>query len=521
MSRARVAKAVGAARRRVVGAAADRPKGRPGLRGLVAVFALVVTACARPSARPPVVTGPPELLVRTVPAATPRHAIDEYLQLVVARVHVARPRQGSPWWSPQRYFAEPSTRTILTIGAQVNGQSVGVLPVAALETRSAAVVREVKENQPLAPPLRLQEGDQLTLQASLVEVSEENASRLMDVAQKLGGAASLPVSTAVPGGGVAVDLAGQLWQLARVAGRPQDLTIKREGGLDRPLWTVERIEIVPSGDRARFDAERDRLLDPAQPLRDDDPTFVSLGVVRRARLYDPDLVLVEPSPMRTKIAHFLDELREGTDTEKAKTCRRLRRFLRTSVGVTPADETAVVLAAMRETGYDPDRSRAHLDGCLRDDDVRAALRAGFRWGSCDASTPCRLGRMLAEAWFGRRSLVPFTSAPLAVYDRLFAAGEREDVDPGEFLELFRLEPGWEPPQTESDETAAFRAVVVRGGSARPARVRVSLAWDAGGEGPRIARVDLSDPDGAAPGASATLPGPAGAPVAPPPPPAAP
>ena len=62
--------------------------------------------------------------------------------------------------------------------------------------------------------------------------------------------------------------------------------------------------------------------------------------------------------MRGKITFFLDEMREGTDAEKMKSCRRLRRFLRTAVGVNPADETTVVLAALRETGYDPDRSQA-------------------------------------------------------------------------------------------------------------------------------------------------------------------
>lgn len=453
----------------------------------------VAIGCHRSAGTSADPTRPPELLLRTVPAPQARHAADEYIQLVVERVHIARSQEPSPWWSPRRYLRERATRTLLTISVQLNGQTIGVLPVAALETRGGALVREVKEQQPLTPPVRLQRGDEITLQASLVDTTEESATRFMDLAQTIGGTAALPVSTAVPGGSVAVDLAAQLWQLVRATGRPQELTLKREGGLDRPLWAVERIEIVPSADRERFDAERARLLDPAQPLRDVDPTFVALRVVRRSRLYDPELVLVEPSPMRTKIAHFLDELREGTDAEKIKTCRRLRRFLRTTVGVTAPDETAVVLAAMRESGYDPDRSRAHVEGCLTDEDIRAALRAGFRWGSCEASAPCRLARLMAEAWFERRSLAALTVAPLAVYDHLFASGEREDIDPGEFLELFRLEPGWESPRAESAESALFAGTVVRDGAVRSARLRVSIAWDSEGAGPRIARLDLLPP----------------------------
>src|SRR5262249_1882871 len=146
-------------------------------------------------------------------------------------------------------------------------------------------------------------------------------------------------------------------QLARAAGKPQDMTLTRDGGLDRSLWEIDRIELVPAADLARFDAEHDQLLDPKRLLADGDPTFVVLPVDRRNRLYDPGLVLVEPSPMRTKITFFLDEMREGPDADKMKSCRRLRRFLRTSVGVNPPDETAVVLAALRETGYDPDKSQ--------------------------------------------------------------------------------------------------------------------------------------------------------------------
>ncbi|MCI0636462.1 MAG: hypothetical protein L0206_21470, partial [Actinobacteria bacterium] len=276
-----------------------------------------------------------------------------------------------------------------------------------------------------------------------------------------------------------------------------------------PLWAVERIEIVPTAELGAFEDERDRLLDPARVLRDDDPTFVVLRVERRSRLYQPDLVLVEPSPMRGKVSHFLDEMREGSDLGKAKSCRRLRRYLRTSVGVNAPDETAIVLATMRETGYDPDRSRAHLDGCLSNEDIRAAVRSGFQWGSCESTAPCRLARTLADAWFSRRSIVQLTTAPLAVYDRVFTAGDREDIDPGAFVELFALQPSWETPVAESDTTAAFVGNVARGGQTRPARVRLSVSYDAGGQAsPRITRVDLCDPAATTPEcASSSPPGP--------------
>jgi hypothetical protein len=161
---------------------------------------------------------------------------------------------------------------------------------------------------------------------------------------------------------------------------------------------------------------------------------------------------------------------------------------------------------MRESGYDPDRSQAHLEGCLSDEDVRAAVQSGFRWGTCDASAPCRLARELADAWFGRRPLMPFTTAPLAIYDRVFSPGAREDVDPGEFCDLFVLQPSWETPVPESDTTAAFKGVVSRNGQTRPARVRVSVTYGPGSAPtPRIARVDLCDPAETTPECGAPAP----------------
>jgi hypothetical protein len=461
-----------------------------------ALLALVVVAgsgCARHAEQPAPPAAGPQLVVRTVAARDAQYSPDEYLQLVATRVHVGRPQRSAFWQSLGGYFVDRSTSAILTVGVQVNGQSVGVLPLATIKTGAAGITREVKENQPLTSPLRLQQSDQVTLQATLVEASEETETKLVNAAKTIGGAASLPVSTAVPGGGAAFDLVGQFWALARAAGKPQDVTLTRDGGLDRPLWEVDRIELVPAADLARFDAERDQLLDPKRLLADGDPTFVVLRVDRRSRLYDPGLVLVEPSPMRTKIAFFLDEMREGTDAEKMKSCRRLRRYLRTSVGVNPPDETAVVLAALRETGYDPDRSQESRDGCLTDQDVRTARAAGLRWGSCDTSAACRVARTFAEAWFARQSLVPLTAAPLAVYDRVFGDGAREDVDPGAFLELVELQPSWDPPAAESDTTASFRATVARGGQTRPARVRVSLTYDPQAS-PRIARLELCAPE---------------------------
>jgi hypothetical protein len=461
--------------------------------------------CARRSEKPPEPAAGPQLVVRTLAAPDAHYNPDEYVQLTATRVHVSRPQRSAFWQAVGSYFVDRSSSAILTVGVQVNGKSVGVLPLATIKTAAAGgVTREIKENEPLTSPLRLQQSDQVSLQASLVEASDETETKLVNAAKTIGGAASLPVSTVVPGGGAAFDVAGQFWAFARAVGKPQDVTLTRDGGLDRHLWELDRIELVPAADLARFDANRDQLLDPKHLLADDDPTFVVIRVDRRSRLYDPALVLVDPSPMRGKVAFFVDEMREAGDAQKMKSCRRLRTFLRTEVGVNPPDETAVVIAVLHESGYDPDRSQASRDGCLTDEDLRSARAAGFRWGSCDSTASCRLARTFAEAWFARQSLMPLTIAPLAVYDRVFGAGSREDLDPGAFLELVELQPSWEPPAAESDGTASFRGTVERGGQTRPARVRVSLGYDAHGA-PRVARVELCAPESTAECAPAPAP----------------
>jgi hypothetical protein len=450
-------------------------------------------SCSRHAETPAPPSGP-QLVVRTVPARGARYDPNEYIQLVATRVHVSRQQRSAFWQAVGSYLVDRSSSAILTVGVQVNGKSVGALPLATIKTAAAGgVTRDVKENEPLTSPLRLQRGDQVSLQASLVEATEDTETKLVNAAKTIGGAASLPVSTVVPGGGAAFDVAGQFWQLVRAVGKPQDVTLTRDGGLDRHLWELDRIELVSAADLARFDANREQLLDPTHLLADDDPTFVVIRVDRRSRLYDPALVLVEPSPMRAKVAFFLDEMREGGDAQKMKSCRRLRRFLRDDVGVNPVDETTVVIAVLREAGYDPDRSQVSRDGCLTDEDLRAARAAGLRWGSCDSTASCRLARTFADAWFARQPLAPLTIAPLAVYDRVFGTGAREDVDPGAFPELVELQPSWEPPAAESDGTASFRGTVARAAQARPVRVRVSLGWDAQGA-PRIARVELCPPD---------------------------
>ena len=324
---------------------------------LVTILTALAIGCARRSEPPPdppaAADGSPEIALRAVPAPDRPYDPEEYLQLVARRVHVAAPKRSAFWRAVGSRFVSRSTSAILTVGVQVNGQTVGVLPLATVKVSSGNVTREVKANQPLTPPLRVQRGDQVTLQASLVEATEEAETRLVNATKTAGSLASLPVSTAVPGGGAAFDLAGQFWQLARAAGKPQDVTLKREGGLDRPAvgdgppraGAGERPQALRQGARSPA-RSRHRAARRRSDLRGSSTSSAATGC------YDPNLVLNEPSPIRQKIAIFLDEMREGGNVEKVKSCRRLRRYLRTTVGV-------------NTDRRDGDRARRHARDGLR------------------------------------------------------------------------------------------------------------------------------------------------------------
>jgi len=283
----------------------------------------------------------------------------------------------------------------------------------------------------------------------------------MDVAQKLAGGLAPGVHCGAPA--ASVDLAALCSSPARRP--PQDLTIKREVGR-RPLWTVERIEIVRAATGRASTPKRDRLLEPAQPLRDDDPTFVSLascGVRASTTRTCARRALADAH----EIAHFLDELREAPTPER-RNLRRLRRFLRTR-SADASRRGPPSCSPHARTGYDPDG--AERISTAASETTWGGTAHGFPLGQLRRVDPCRLGRML-RAWFDAAPSCR-SRRLAAVYDRLSPRASAR-TSTREFLDLFRLEPAGSPPDESTKR--AFRAVVVRAVSARPARVRVSLAW---------------------------------------------
>src|SRR5262249_57304649 len=123
----------------------------------------------------------PQLVVRTVAAPDAHYSPDEYVQLTATRVHVSRPQRSAFWQAVGSYFVDRSTSAILTVGVQVNGKSVGVLPLATIKRAAAGgVTREIKENEPLTSPLPLQQSDQVSFPATLVERSDQTATKLLN-----------------------------------------------------------------------------------------------------------------------------------------------------------------------------------------------------------------------------------------------------------------------------------------------------------------------------------------------------
>lgn len=434
---------------------------------------------------------PPSLQLRVlrIPAADqPAYKRDEYLHLVANRANVTANPDSQFWRALRYYFIDRNSSVILTANVKVNGRQFGLFPLYTLKTSTSSYTASAVNNLPLAAPLRLQDADDFSINLSLVEVTQDHEEQLLKLLKGVSStASSLPVSTVVPGGEAAFDVMTSVAQAVQILGKPQDVALEVEEHVN-PLWSAAYLVILPAQDIERFRADQNRLLSADWVPRGDDPTFVALRVDRKQELFTPDLALGPGSPIRDKVSRYVNELKATGDDEKISTCRRLRAYLQTELGLNSRDETAVVLGAMREGGYDPDRSRAHLRGCLTAEDIDTARRAGFRWGSCTDSIACRQALAFADAWVGRKSFQGIATAPLSWYDHLFGNGNRRDDDPSALAEDLTLFPNYALPTLESEGTASLIGFIARPGSeARKARVIFSATADG-----RIGRIDLCD-----------------------------
>lgn len=433
-----------------------------------------------------------QLRVLTVPATESQaYRRDQYLHLVAYRANVTGNPDSEFWRALRWYFVDRNSSVILTADVKMNGRAFGLFPLYSLKTSTASYNAAAINNLPLAAPLRLQEADDFSIHLSLIEVTQDHEEQLLRLLKGVSTTASaLPVSTVVPGGEAAFDVMTSLMQAVQILGKPKNVALEVEDHVN-PLWKASYLVIVPTQDIEGFRADQARLLSPDWDARPDDPTFVALRVDRKDQLFTPDLALGPSSPIRDKVSGFVRELKTVGDDEKVSVCRRLRSFLQTDLGLNAKDETAVVLGAMREGGYDPDRSRAHLRGCLSSDDIDAARRAGFRWGSCSDSTPCRLALGFADAWVGRKPLSGIAASPTSLYDHLFGSGTRRDDDPVGLTEDLTLFPNYALPSPEAAGTASLVGYLARaGGEARKARIVFCVSGE--GEGARIDRIDLCD-----------------------------
>ena len=451
-------------------------------------LSLLIAGCPRSGSqgdRPPSL----QLRVIKIPAAEqPPYRRDQYLHLVANRANVTSNPDSAFWRALRFYFVDRNSSVILTADVKMNGRQFGLFPLYTLKTSTASYTAAAVNNLPLAAPMRLQDADDFSIHLSLVEVTQDHEEQLLKLLRGVSSTASaLPVSTVVPGGEAAFDVMTSVAQAVQILGKPQNVALEVEDHVN-PLWGAAYLVILPAQDIERFRADQERLMSPDWVPRPDDPTFVTLRVDRKDQLFTPDLALGPSSPIREKVSRYVNELKATGDDDKVGTCRRLRAFLQTDLGLNSKDETAVVLGAMREGGYDPDRSRAHLRGCLSSEDIDAARRDGFHWGSCNDSTACRLALAFADAWVSRKPFGSVAATPLSWYDHLFEPGTRRDDDPVRLAEDLTLFPNYALPTLESEGTASLIGYVARAGSeARKARIVFSATADG-----RIGRLDLCD-----------------------------
>ena len=230
----------------------------------------------------------PQLVVRTVPAERARYNPDEYVQLVATRVHVSRQQRSAFWQSVGAYLRGPLDQRDPDRGRAGERQDASApCPSPPSRRRRRAASRETSRRTSRSPRrFACSSSDQVTLQASLVEATEDTETKLVNAAKTIGGAASLPVSTVVPGGERGVRRRGAVLAArarrrqaagrdahARRRPRPPPLGARphragvrrRPGALRRQPRAASRSQ-APAG-RRRSDLRRHPRRSPRPPLR--------------------------------------------------------------------------------------------------------------------------------------------------------------------------------------------------------------------------------------------------------------
>lgn len=257
---------------------------------------------------------------------------------------------------------------------------------------------------------RFQNSDRIRIRASLSEVTTERAATLKLVIDELN---AVPLVTSFTQGYLTV-ASTIIDAITGVTAGPSEkrkigtYTIHGVGELAK----TEFVAIVAKGDESKYRAlisnpgsipKTPNELNAADRSRL--PSMVLMRVQFKKSLYSPTQILSANSPVRPLIENEIKAIAQGQNNyEKAKECVQLRSALRYLGPLTSTDEGYAAMAALKDAGYDPERTVQHENvGCLTYQEIEDARAAGFEWGNCNFVS-CRVAKQYINNWvFGRDS----------------------------------------------------------------------------------------------------------------------
>jgi hypothetical protein len=335
---------------------------------------------------------------------------DNYFRITFLYSNISEKIENSFWNKIRSVFVDSNKKTVFQIQQKINPGSnseiISSKVISIFDKNSDFISSHYAYNQALISYKLFQDADKITVRASLSEITVEGASALRKILDKLN---ELPLVTSFTAGGLTVAakvIDVMTGMTANSGNKSKSASYSIQGASQ--LASLEYIAIVATDEAAKFAllaTDPSKIPKTLEEMdangRHNYPSFVLLKIEHDDAIYDPQQILSAKSEVRKLIENELSAIKNAaSNKDKAEKCLELRSSLRFLGPLTSKDESYAVMAALADSGFDPDRTHWHLrTNCLNNDDIDAARKkySTFRFGTCQ-DTACRTASRFTNAW---------------------------------------------------------------------------------------------------------------------------
>lgn len=339
---------------------------------------------------------------------------DHYYWLEYVYSNVAYNDDDSFWKKVRSVFVDNDKKIVFQIQQEILAGDKPLVKASKIlsvfDRNEELIGSDIRYRDTIITGRRFQNSDRIRIRASLSEVTKERAATLKLV---IDGLNAVPLVTSLTQGYLTV-ASTIIDTITGVTSGPSETrkigTYTIHGVAE--LAETEYIAIVAKGDEEKFRIlinNPDSIPKTPNELNAADrsrlPSMVLMKVQFKNSLYSPTQILSVNSPVRPLIENDIKAIAAAQNNyDKAKQCVQLRSALRYLGPLTSLDEGYAAMAALKEAGYDPERTVHHENvGCLTYQEIEDARAAGFEWGNCN-SVSCRVAKQFINNWvFGRDS----------------------------------------------------------------------------------------------------------------------